>query len=70
MRREVLTLLSNEKVTYIEFQGDLWVTSSTSFIAKIEDLEEWRSTKKDVPSSLLIIKSYYISVHTLATIEC
>ena len=25
MRREVLALLSNEKVTYIEFQGDLWV---------------------------------------------
>jgi hypothetical protein len=26
MRREVLTLLSNEKDTYIEFQDDLWVT--------------------------------------------
>ena len=26
MRREVLVLLSNEKVTYIEFQDDLWVT--------------------------------------------
>jgi len=26
MRREVPTLLSNEKVTYIEFQDDLWVT--------------------------------------------
>ena len=26
MRREVLTPLSNEKVKYIEFQDDLWVT--------------------------------------------
>ena len=26
MRREVLALLSNAKVTYIEFQDDLWVT--------------------------------------------
>jgi len=26
MRREVLTLLMNEKVTYIEFQDGLWVT--------------------------------------------
>ena len=26
MRREVSAPLSNEKVTYIEFQGELWVT--------------------------------------------
>ena len=38
--------------------------------AKIKDLEEWRSTEKNVPSSLLIIKSYGITVHTLATTEC
>ena len=38
--------------------------------AKIEDLEEWRSMEKNVPSSLSEIKSYDISVHTLATIEC
>ena len=31
--------------------------------AKIEDLEEWRSMKKNVPSSLPVIKSYDISVH-------
>ena len=31
MRREVLTLLTNEKVTYIEFQGDLWVTLTFGF---------------------------------------
>jgi CRISPR/Cas system-associated endonuclease Cas3-HD len=38
--------------------------------AKIENLEEWRTTEKNVPSSLLVIKSYDISVHTLATIKC
>ena len=38
--------------------------------AKIEDLEEWRSTKKNVPSSLLVIKSYDIYMHALATTEC
>ena len=38
--------------------------------AKIEYLEEWRSMEKNVPSSLLVIKSYDISVHTLATTEC
>ena len=37
---------------------------------KIEDLEEWRNTETNVPSRLLVIKSYDISVHTLATIEC
>ena len=37
---------------------------------KIEDLEEWRNTKKNVPSILPIIKNYDISVHTLATTEC
>ena len=31
MRREVPTFLSNEKVTYIEFQGDLWVTLTFGF---------------------------------------
>ena len=31
MRREVLTPLWNEKVTYIEFQGDLWVTLTFGF---------------------------------------
>ena len=37
---------------------------------KIEDIEEWRNKEKNVPSSLLVIKSYDINVHTLATIEC
>ena len=31
MRREVPTLLTNGKVTYIEFQGDLWVTLMFGF---------------------------------------
>ena len=31
MRREVSVPLSNEKVTYIEFQGDLWVTLTFGF---------------------------------------
>ena len=38
--------------------------------AKIEDLEEWRSTETNIPSILPVIKSYDISVNTLATIEC
>ena len=38
--------------------------------AKIEDLEEWGSMKKNIPSSLPLIKSYEISVHALATTEC
>jgi hypothetical protein len=38
--------------------------------AKIEYLKDWRSMEKNIPSSLLVIKSYDISVHTLATTEC
>ena len=41
-----------------------------SLQAKIEDIEEWRSKENNVPSSLPIIKSYDISVHTLATTKC
>ena len=37
---------------------------------KIEYLDKWRSMVKNVPSSLLVIKSYDISVHTLATTKC
>jgi hypothetical protein len=37
---------------------------------KIEDLKEWRSTEKNIPSILPVIKSYDISVHALATTEC
>jgi hypothetical protein len=38
--------------------------------AKIEYLEEWRSTEKNIPSSLPVIKSYDISMHYLDTTEC
>ena len=38
--------------------------------AKIKYREEWRSMEKNVPSILPYIKSYDISVHTLATTEC
>ena len=31
MRREVLAPFSNEKVTFIEFHGDLWVTLTFGF---------------------------------------
>ena len=41
-----------------------------SLQAKIEDLDQWRSLEKNVPSSLPIIKIYDISVHTLVTTEC
>ena len=38
--------------------------------AKIAQLKEWRSTEKNIPSSLLMIKSYDIIVHSIATTEC
>jgi hypothetical protein len=41
-----------------------------SLQVKIEDIDKWRSMEKNVPSSLPVIKSYDISLHTLATTEC
>ena len=38
--------------------------------ANIVKLEEWRSTENNIPSSLLVIRRYCISVHTLASTEC
>ena len=38
--------------------------------AKIVELEEWRSTEKNIPNSLPIIKSYDITVYSMATTEC
>ena len=38
--------------------------------AKIIELKEWRSTKKNIPSSLPMIKSYDITVYSMATKEC
>ena len=36
----------------------------------IIEIEEWRSTEKNIPSSLPIIKIYDIMVHSMATMEC
>ena len=41
-----------------------------SLQVKIEDLGKWRRMEKNVPSSLPVIKSYDISLHTLATTKC
>ena len=38
--------------------------------AKIVELKEGRSTKKNIPSSLLIIKIYDITMHYMDTMEC
>ena len=37
---------------------------------KIIELKGWRSTKKKIPSSLPTIKSYDITVYSMATEEC
>ena len=41
-----------------------------SLQVKIEELDKWRSIEKNVPSSLPVIKTYDIILHTLATNEC
>jgi hypothetical protein len=41
-----------------------------SLQVKIEELDKWRSIEKNVPSSLPVIKTYGINLHTLATTEC
>ena len=38
--------------------------------AKILELKEWRSAEKNIPSSLSTIKSYDITVYSMATEEC
>ena len=37
---------------------------------KIIELDEWRSTKRDIPNSLPSVKSYDITVYSMATEEC
>ena len=44
--------------------------SMESLQVKIEEMEEWRSSKKNVPDRLPTLKSYDIRLHTLATHEC
>jgi hypothetical protein len=41
-----------------------------SLQAKIEELDKWRNMEKNVPSSLPVVKSYDIRLHTLSTNEC
>ena len=41
-----------------------------SLQVKIEELDKWRNMEKKTPSILYIVKSYDISLHTLATNEC
>ena len=36
----------------------------------IVELEEWRSTEKNIPSSLSMIKIYDITVYSVATEKC
>ena len=38
--------------------------------ANIVELEEWRSTENNIPSSLPIIKIYDIPMYSMATTEC
>ena len=37
---------------------------------KIIELDEWRSTEKDIPSSLPSVKRYVITIYSMATEEC
>ena len=41
-----------------------------SMRAKIEELDKWRNMEKSISSSLPVVKSYDIRLHTLATNEC
>ena len=41
-----------------------------SLQAKIEELDKWRNTEKNVPSILPTVKAYGIGLNTLATNEC
>ena len=41
-----------------------------SLQVKIKELDKWRDMEKNVPSSLPVIKTYDIRLHTLATSEC
>ena len=37
---------------------------------KIIELDEWRSAKRDIPNSLPLVKSYDVTVCSMATKEC
>ena len=62
-----------DKVKMIETHLD--IVSQThqrmrNLLERIIELDEWRSTKKDIPSSLPLVKSYDITVYSMATEEC
>ena len=38
-----------------------------SLQTKIEELDKWRNMEKNVPSSLTVVKTYDIRLHTLDT---
>ena len=44
--------------------------SMESLQAKIEELEEYRNSQRNVPKGLLALKPYDIKLHSLATHEC
>ena len=41
-----------------------------SLQTKIKELDRWTNMEKSVPSSLLVVKTYDIRLHTLAMNEC
>ena len=41
-----------------------------SMQVKIEEVYKWMNIEKSVPSSLLVVKTYDIKLHTMATNEC
>ena len=62
-----------DKVKMIEKHLD--IVSQThqkmrDFQGKIIELNEWRSTKRDNPNSLPLVKSYDITIYSMATEEC
>ena len=63
----------DEKVKMIE--KHLEIVSQTyqrmrDLQTKIAELDEWISIEKNIPSSLWMIKSYHITMHSMATTEC
>ena len=61
------------KVKYLEKHLEIVSQNNQkmeSLQTKVEELDRWRNMEKSVPSGLLEIKAYDISLHTLATNEC
>ena len=67
MRREVTAFLSNKKVTYIEFQDDLWVTfdpwlsySKVAFGLSFSQSDSWNLSSLLIAIILENMKSLHI----------